>query len=280
MARINSPVGEGQRNLYGDVRTIQTLLNKNSVVTTPGHLLAEDGKIGPNTIARIRLFQEKVVRMRNPDGVIDPNGVTMRNLTLHANFHTTVNRTTRVPGITQEQFVQAAATLGCEVAAIKAVVYTESPRGAFDEKGRPSILYERHYFHKLTGGKYDSNPVLSNPNAGGYGKYSAQYGKLEEAMKLDKNAALRSASWGAFQIMGNNFREAGFSSVDDFVKAMGTLQGQLDAFVRFIANNAHRKNALINKNWASFAYNYNGPAYRKNNYDNKLAHNYQKALSE
>lgn len=102
MARINSPVGEGQRNLYGDVRTIQTLLNKNSVVTTPGHLLAEDGKIGPNTIARIRLFQEKVVRMRNPDGVIDPNGVTMRNLTLHANFHTTVNRTTRVPGITQE----------------------------------------------------------------------------------------------------------------------------------------------------------------------------------
>ncbi|MDD4881534.1 MAG: N-acetylmuramidase domain-containing protein [Gallionellaceae bacterium] len=70
-------------------------------------------------------------------------------------------------------------------------------------------MYERHYFHRLTNGKYSKkHPDISNSLSGGYGKFSAQYGKLERAFNLDPEAALKSASWGRFQIMGNNHQAA------------------------------------------------------------------------
>ncbi|WP_210456176.1 N-acetylmuramidase domain-containing protein [Pantoea ananatis] len=278
MARISAAVGIGQRNLYADVVTVQTLLNKNSVVTTPANKLNVDGVIGPSTINRIKEFQDKVVQMKDPDGIISPNGITMRNLVVHSSFHTNTNRSTRAIVFSNEQLTQAAKELGCEIAAIKSVVLTETPRGAFDKNGRPTILYERHYFHRLTNGKYDSDPEISNKNSGGYGKFSAQYGKLNKAIALDKTAALQSASWGAFQIMGENYRAAGFGNVDDFVKSMETVQGQLNAFVNFIKNTPHLLPALQNKQWSTFARAYNGPKYKQNDYDNKLANNYQIAL--
>lgn len=278
MARIGSAVGIGQKNNYADVITIQTLLNKNKKITTPLNKLSVDGLVGPGTIERIKRFQQEVVNLKNPDGIISPTGITMRNLVVHSSFHTTTNHTTRAILFSQDQLVEAAKGLGCEVAAIKAVVLTETPRGAFDDQGRPSILYERHYFHRLTKGKYDSDPVLSNKDSGGYGKYSAQYGKLNKAIALDKSAALQSASWGAFQIMGENYKAAGFASVDDFVQGMGTMQGQLNAFVTFIKNTPPLQTALQNKHWATFARTYNGPKYKKNDYDTKLANNYQIAL--
>lgn len=97
---------------------------------------------------------------------------------------------------------------------------------AFDDYGRPRILFERHYFPRLTQGRYDKrHPDISNSLAGGYGKFSAQYGKLERAYVLDAVAALESASWGRFQIMGSNYRDAGFVSVQEFVLAK-RCQGQ------------------------------------------------------
>lgn len=280
MARIGSSVGIGQKNNYADVVTIQTLLNKNKKITTPSNKLSVDGVMGPGTIQRIKEFQQEVVQLNNPDGIISPTGITMRNLVVHSSFHTTTNRSSRAVIFSQDQLVEAAKELGCEVAAIKAVVLTETPRGAFDEEGRPSILYERHYFHRLTKGKYDSDSVLSNKDAGGYGKYSAQYGKLNKAIALDKDAALQSASWGAFQIMGANYTAAGFGSVDDFVRGMGTVQGQLNAFVTFIKNTPPLQTALQNKHWVTFAKTYNGPKYKKNDYDTKLSNNYQIALKQ
>lgn len=280
MARINGAVGKNQRNLYADVITIQTLLNKNTVITTPHNKLAVDGAIGPATIARIILFQKEVVHLNKPDGIISPNGITMRNLVVHSSFHTNMVTPPRTSSISEEQYVKAAKNLACEVAAIKAIVLSETPRGAFDEKGRPNILYERHYFHRLTHGKYDYNPILSQKTAGGYGKYSEQYIKLNEAIKLDKNAALRSASWGAFQIMGNNYKEAGHPTLESFIEAMNTIEGQLDAFISLILHNSALKSALQNKQWSTFASIYNGPKYKENEYDTKMARNYQLALKK
>lgn len=83
-------------------------------------------------------------------------------------------------------------------------------RGAFHSEGRPTILFERHKFHLHTAGKYDvSNPEISNKLPGGYGLFSEQHPKLEKAKTLDKDAALKSASWGAFQIMGENLSRLG-----------------------------------------------------------------------
>ena len=176
-------------------------------------------------------------------------------------------------GLSETDYAQAATDLGVEVAAIKAVAEVETAGEAFDDMGRPRILYERHYFHRFTSGRFDkSNPTLSNKSAGGYGKFSAQYGKLEEAYKLDPTAALKSASWGRFQIMGSNHAAAGHATVQEFVDALARSEAaHLRAFVAFVGANATMKAALQKKNWAAFAKAYNGPGYAKNEYDTKMA---------
>lgn len=79
MTKILKPVGRGGVNLYADVFAVQELLNKHSIPGTTGPLKA-DGKAGPQTIARIELFQAKVMNMAKPDGRVDPNGKTLLKL--------------------------------------------------------------------------------------------------------------------------------------------------------------------------------------------------------
>lgn len=181
-------------------------------------------------------------------------------------------------GLSESDFDSAAESLGVEPAAIKAVAEVETKSKAFEDSGRPVILFERHYFHDLTSGKYDVQyPKISCASSGGYGKYSAQYTKLELAYGLDQDAALKSASWGRFQIMGNNYKAAGFSSVHDFVFAMTRSEhAHLDAFVKFVANSKIMLAALKDKKWATFARNYNGKKYKTNNYDTKMEEAYGK----
>ena len=181
-------------------------------------------------------------------------------------------------GLTEEDYNAAATQLKVEVAAIKAVAEVETTGNAFDKEGRPRILFERHYFHRLTGGKYDKkNPNISNKKAGGYGKFSAQYGKLERAYQLDANAALRSASWGRFQIMGDNYQSAGFNTVKKFVLAMTQSELEhLKAFTNFVEHNKSMLKALQDKDWAGFASKYNGAGYKKNDYDTKLKAAYER----
>src|SRR5690606_25532725 len=126
--------------------------------------------------------------------------------------------------IDDTDYTNAASELGCEMEAVKAVAMSETgATGSFysftGSDTVPAILYERHYFHRLTGGAHSAaNPDISNASRGGYGKYSAQYPKLLKAYALNKSAALKSASWGKFQIMGSNYSDAGYSSVEEFVR--------------------------------------------------------------
>jgi hypothetical protein len=170
-----------------------------------------------------------------------------------------------------EAVEEAAKALGCPVAAVRAVLDVES-RGGFLSDGRPKILFERHYFCRLTGGKYNqSNPDISNSQWGGYKGGAAEYDRLARAIKLDRDAALRSASWGAFQIMGDNYKACGFNGVEDFVKAMVAGEPeQLEAFVNFVKKSM-LSDELGRLDWAGFARGYNGPAYKTNKYDVKLA---------
>jgi N-acetylmuramidase-like protein len=181
-------------------------------------------------------------------------------------------------GISEQDYVEAAAALGAEVASIKAVAEVETSGSAFDDDGRPRILFERHYFHRLTHGRYDKrHSDISNVLAGGYGKFSAQYGKLERAYFLDAVAALASASWGRFQIMGSNYRDAGFNSVQEFVLALTRAEAaHLRAFVSFVSANKGLHKALQKKEWTTFAKTYNGRGYKKNDYDIKLQTAYDK----
>jgi len=171
--------------------------------------------------------------------------------------------------------IQAAASkIGCAVAAIQAVIDTES-RGGFLPDTRPKILYERHYFSRLTKGKFDaSNPDISNPKAGGYIGGAAEYDRLNKAIALNRDAALRSASWGMFQIMGDNCKLAGFADVESYVAAMVSGEpAHLAAFVSFVKKSG-LDDELIRRDWAGFARGYNGPNFAVNKYDQKLAASY------
>ena len=155
------------------------------------------------------------------------------------------------------------------------------PRGPFDAQGRPSILYERHIFSRLTRHIYDkTHPEISartGYGAAGYGSYASQYGKLDIAYKLDPDAAYEAVSWGAFQILGENYKQAGFDDINALVMAMRrSVADHLLAFVNFIRNGSGLMAALQKKDWAVFASKYNGPSYKSFAYDTKLAAAYAK----
>lgn len=181
--------------------------------------------------------------------------------------------------IEESDYISAANYLGCEVAAIKAVAITETgSSGSFfstiGDDAVPAILFERHYFHNLTNGVYDtSHSEISNSSGGGYGQYSAQYRKLVAAYKLSPSSALKSASWGRFQIMGINYASAGYSSVEEFVEDISSSEkNHLKAFVNFIKNDPNLLIAIVNKDWLAFALGYNGP--NQQGYDTRMSDNY------
>jgi hypothetical protein len=229
--------------------------------------LSVDGKVGPTTRAALKLDDSTSAAA---SGGSTSNAA---KTTAAESAGDTASKT-----LNEDDYVQAAALLNCDVAAIKAVAEVESRGAGFLADGRPKILFERHKFHGFTGGKYDAtHPDISNKNAGGYGAGgNHQWDRFNEAAALDQTAAIKSCSWGKFQVMGFNFNVCGFASVEDFHAAMLTSEGEhLKAFCNFIAGN-HLDGALRNHQWATLAKGYNGEDYKINQYDTKLAAAYKK----
>lgn len=178
------------------------------------------------------------------------------------------------PSLTDDDFERAALALDCDVPAIKAVCEVEAPRGGFLPGGEPVILFEAHHFSRLTNGAFNaSHPWISSRawNRALYKGGQAEHVRLAEAAALDRDAALQSASWGKFQIMGFNFYACGFAGIQDFINAMYESEGRhLDAFVGFVKHE-RIDGPLREHRWADFARRYNGAGYAANQYDVKLA---------
>ena len=176
-------------------------------------------------------------------------------------------------------FERAAGALNCETACIKAVAQVESSGGGFLKSNRPKILFEAHIFSKRTHRKHDKDHADISSKTWNQSLYKGgekEYERLEVAMGLDGLAALESASWGRFQIMGFNHAACGYKTVMGFVRAMYESEGkQLDAFVSFLQTSKLAA-ALREKRWADFARGYNGPGYAINKYDVKLKAAYEK----
>lgn len=212
----------------------------------------------------------------------------------HAHFQVHPNTKLRKPAISKAKKTQtfrgkaeplnqtgltdALKRLNIKAAELWAVIDVETYGYGFIADRRPLILFERHKFHSFTGGRYDGeHPDISHPQWGGYGASGAhQYERLGRAIRLDRDAALRSASWGIGQVMGFNFKIAGFTDVEKMVAAMIESENkQLRAMTNFIA---HKKlhESLQRRDWAGFALGYNGADYAKNKYDTRLAAAYER----
>ena len=185
----------------------------------------------------------------------------------------------RAPALTAADKIAAAEKLGVSIKHINMLLKVESGGKSFDDKGRPVILFEPHWFHKLTKGKW-------SPSSFSYSKWGAQpypksfdgrWAQMETASKHDPVAALESASWGLFQVMGFHWKALGYESAHAFASAMVTGEpAQLDAMVRFIIQNglapALRKcRAGDPDSCRAFAKGYNGSGFEKNRYHVKLA---------
>lgn len=188
----------------------------------------------------------------------------------------------------EQDFVRVAHQLGVEVAAIKAVQEVETGgRGGFYDSGRPKILFEGHIFWKqLTNRKLSPESFVAGNENILYKSWTRQhylsgereYERLEKAMMVDEEAALASASWGMFQVMGFNYEVCGYKGVREFVEAMKQSEGtQLDAFAGFVRG-SRLIPYLVNKDWKNFACRYNGPGYAENHYDEKLDKAYRKYI--
>ena len=180
--------------------------------------------------------------------------------------------------ISNEAFQKAANELNVETAAIKAVSAVESRHSGFLDSGEPKILFEAHWFSSLTDGAYDnSHPKISSSqwDRSLYEGGQEEHERLQKAVELDREAALKSASWGKFQILGINWDKCGYETLQDFINAMyESEEAHLEAFVGFIKNEGLAE-PLRESDWHEFAREYNGPGYRRNRYAKRMREKYE-----
>ena len=244
------------------VRELQRLLNNK------GYVLSVDGEFGMRTLAALKAFQKNHLLL--VDGIAGP--ATFKELKSDPR------------ALKEIDYHRAAEELGVDVATVKAVTQVEAAGSGFQSDGRIKILFEGHKFWEELNKIYGNAKLKETPDTADilYEKWTKKYyrqdqhDRLHRASLIHKEAAERSTSWGMFQIMGFNHLVCGFAEVGSFVRFNKQNEGnQLLCFVRFCLGN-HLHTFLQQKDWGGFARRYNGPAYKKNKYDTKLAAAYKK----
>ena len=175
--------------------------------------------------------------------------------------------------LTDQDFAAAAERLGTDVPSLRAVHEVETGgSNGFWAPGKPVILFEGHVFWQQLAERGIAPAPLASGNEdilyprwtrAHYGNERQEYARLSRALHIHEEAALLSASWGMFQVMGFNYGVCGFATVHDFVRAMCESPGaQLQAFVAFVERQG-LATFLREHRWADFARRYNGPGYAR-----------------
>ncbi len=176
---------------------------------------------------------------------------------------------------------------------IQAVMEVESAGSGFftDWEGeqRIKIQFEPHWFVRLLKRK-GINATYTRGKRGTYKVYVGDKFILENrverqleewdsfilATRVDFEIAHLSTSWGLGQVMGFNYKLAGFSKVTDMVDAFEESElNQARGMMSFIEKRGLLK-YLKEKNYARFAYFYNGKGYKKYNYDERIKAAYKR----
>lgn len=172
-----------------------------------------------------------------------------------------------------QDIAQVAHDLGCSEDTIHAVLDVEARGSGFDDHGRPTMLFEPHVFYRNLKGAEQDRAVRAGL---AYPKWRRNYPKdsyprLEAARAINAESAYRAASWGLSQILGENFKEAGFPSAAAMVEACCESEGRQLAMMATLMRAWGLQTALRNRQWATIARRWNGPGYADNHYDTRLA---------
>ena len=189
--------------------------------------------------------------------------------------------------LSETDFQNAATQLGSGISVniIKAFATVESGgRSGCGPAKLPVIAFEGHLCRKYTKHIYDqAHPLLSYPYKKKAGPQWQANNKdqakawetMATAFALDQEAALMSASWGMFQIMGFNYASCGYKTVFEFSAALKVNAGnQLKAFLGFCSKSPALMKAMKAKDFTGMARNYNGEDY--GNYDVLMQKAYEK----
>ncbi len=183
------------------------------------------------------------------------------------------------------EIINVASEFGIEPAALLAVVEVESAGSVFaviEGRQEPLIRFEGHYFDRRLSGEAlvrARAQGLASPEAGTVANPASQVARwrlLQRAAEIDRKAAYESVSWGLGQVMGAHWAWLGFADVDALVaEAREGAAGQARLMARFIEKSGLTE-AIRSRDWEAFARGYNGPGYRRNAYDTKLAAAYRR----
>lgn len=253
---------------------IQKQLKNLGLKSKSGKALSTDGIFGESTEYAVLQFQKSV-------GILADGKVGDK--TRAALVGQSVSKFLK-----DSDYISAAKRLKVSELAIRVFGATEGRGVGFLKNGKAKILFERHRMYFYLGqlkGKAFANaqmkqyPNLVNTATGGYKGDEAEYVRLSLSKNICAEAALMSCSWGQFQIMGENWKELGYSSVFDFETQMQTSESlQLEAFIRFIEWKTGTVNgkkitlidALRAENWEAVFTLYNGSNYKKLGYQAKF----------
>ena len=188
-----------------------------------------------------------------------------------------VNR--KAPAITREDRERVAKSLGVSLRHIEALEKVESNGRSFDGAGRPVILPEPHIFFRLTEGRFGTTAFsYARWGTRPYPQtFDARWDLLADMAQRDESAALQSASWGLFQVMGFHWKACGYESPEHFASAMAADEdNQLEAMAAFILaegldDELRACRAGNPDSCRAFCRGYNGPGYAKNAYHTKFA---------
>lgn len=261
----------------GGVCVVQSTLKTARFYTGP-----VDGTYGEETKAAVEAFQKD--RNLVVSGEVNPQ--TWKHVSQTALIQGRSSSEAPQQALDPAVVKQAASDLNIDDAALKAFAEVESNGGGFLSDGRVKILFERHWMYRrlrdnisqelADNAKAASRDVV-NTTPGGYIGGGAEWDRFDKAAPYDRDSAIESASYGRFQLMGFHWQSLGYSSAEAFLEEMeSSEEAQLEGIKRFIAADPSLTQAIQNKDWATTAYIYNGPNYRQNRYDTKLARAYEK----
>lgn len=177
--------------------------------------------------------------------------------------------------VTKDHFELLSTQLGVEREVLRAIAVAETgDKVPFKEyvagKQHATILYERHYMYRLLKLKgytveqlndlSTSEPKIVHTYQSGYsyGTEQAQYERFLRASEIDKEIAIKSCSWGKFQVMGEYFARL-YKSSDELVEAQNYCALQhLQYFKIFLTKEKNMLEPMRQKNWLTIAKKYNG----------------------
>lgn len=257
-----------------EVTNLQKLLIQQGLKDKSGKALKADGHFGESTEMVVMQFQKQAGI--KADGIVGPT--TMKALR--------GQDTSKL--LKDADLTAGAKRLGVPEIVIRAIAEVESQGNGFFDNDKPKILFERHRMYAYLSKKFDKatankmmaqRPNVVNTDPGGYHGGVAEHTRLALAKQIDEECALQSASWGRFQLMGENWKDLGYESVQDFVQQHEQSESlQFEAFLRFCewksgtvdGKKTTLLEALRNKDWHAFFTLYNGRNYKKLGYDSKF----------